>query len=115
MQDILFSLIIFVVIYLFYLLTVITRSKKLDKLMEGMEVTYLKSRYKLSLKNVNKRELAHIIALTNSFIVSITVLLVSLIQNYILKLMVGFVILVPSIILAYHLIGLYLKRSEKDV
>jgi len=115
MQDILFSLIIFVIIYLFYLLTVITRKKKLDKLMEGMEVNYLKVRYKLSLINVNKKKLAHIIALTNSFIVSITVLLVSLIENYILKLMVGFVILLPLIILAYHLIGLYLKRSEKNV
>jgi len=115
MQDILFSLIIFVVIYLFYLLTVITRPKKLDKLMEGMEVSYLKNRYKLSLIKVNKKKLAHIIALTNSFIVSITVLLVSLIKNYILKLMVGFLILMPSIILAYHLIGLYLKRSEEDV
>ena len=74
MQDILFSLIIFIVIYLFYLLTVIAQSKKLNKLMEGIEVSYLKIRYKLSLKNVNKKKLAHIIALTNSFIVSITVL-----------------------------------------
>ena len=115
MQDILFSLIIFIIIYLFYLLAVITRPKKLDKLMEGIEVTYLKSRYRLSLKNVNKKKLANAIALTNSFIVSITVLFVSLIKNYILKLMVGFVILVPTIILAYHLIGLHFKRSEKDV
>ena len=115
MQEVLFSLVVFVVIYLFYLITVITRKKKLDKLMEGMEVTYLKKRYKLSLRNINKKLIGNLIAFTNSFIVSITVLIVSVIENYILKLMVAFIILVPCIIIAYHLIGLYLKRSEKDV
>ena len=100
---------------LFYLITVITRKNKLDKLMNGMEVTYLKKRYKLSLKNTNKKLIGNLIAITNSFIVSLTVLVVSLIDNYILKLMVAFVILVPCIIIAYHLIGLYLKRSEENV
>ena len=115
MKEILFSLIIFVIIYLFYIVCVITRKNKLDKLMTGMEVMYLKKRYKLSLKKVSKKKIANLIALTNSFIVSITVLLVSIIDNYILKLMIAFIILVPLIILGYHLIGLYLKRSEKDV
>ena len=42
MENILFSLTAFILIYLFYLITVISRKNKLDKLMEGTEITYLK-------------------------------------------------------------------------
>lgn len=113
MDEILFSLAIFIVLYLFYLFTVILRKKKLDKFMEGAEVTYLKKRYKLSLDNINKKVLGNTIALTNSFIISVTVLIIFLIDNYILKLMVAFIILVPLIIIAYHIIGIILKRKER--
>ena len=115
MKDLIFSLVIFVIIYLIYLITVIRKKKNLDKLMEGMEVTYLKKRYKLSLKKVNKKKIANVVALTNSFIVSITIFLVSFIENNILKLLVGFIILIPGIIITYHFIGIYLKRSEENV
>ena len=76
MKDILFSLIIFVIIYLIYFISVITKKSKLDKLMDGMEVTYLKKIYKLSLKKTNKKLIGNLIALTNSFIVSITIFFV---------------------------------------
>ena len=115
MKEVLFSLIVFLIIYLFYLITVINRRNKLDKLMEGMEVKYLKNKYKLSLKTTNKKLVGHLIALTNSLVVSITVLLVSVIENYILKLMVAFIVLVPLILISYHFIGLFLKRREKNV
>ncbi|MBE6144015.1 MAG: hypothetical protein E7169_00350 [Firmicutes bacterium] len=113
MEEVLFSLGIFVLLYLFYLITVICRKQKLDKFMEGAEVTYLKRRYNLSLKKVSKKLLANIIALTNSFVISLTCLSLVLIKNYILKLMVAFIILVPLIIISYHIIGTILKRKER--
>ena len=114
-MEVVFSLSVFIIIYLFYYIAVISKSKKLDKLMEGMEITYLKRRYNLSLKKINKKRIANVIALTNSFIVSVTILLVSIVGNHILKLMMAFIILVPLIIISYHIIGLYLKRSEENV
>ena len=114
-MEVMFSLSVFIIIYLFYYIAVISKNKKLDKLMEGMEITYLKKRYNLKLKKANKKKLGGIIALTNSFIVSITILLVSMVKHHILKLMIAFIILVPLIIISYHIIGLYLKRSEKNV
>ena len=115
MEQFIFSLIAFLLIYLFYLITVISRKNKLDKLMDGTEITYLKKRYKLSLKKINKKKIGNIIALTNSFIFALTVFTVSFIENHILMLLVGFIILIPLIIICYHLIGVYLKRSEKNV
>lgn len=112
MKEVIFSFIVFVVLYLFYLVAVIMKKNKLDKFMKGAEITYLKRRYKLSLNNINKKVLANIIALTNSLIISITILLVVLIDNYILKLMIAFIILVPLIIIAYHIIGTILKKRE---
>ena len=112
MGNILFGLISFMLIYLFYLVTVITRKNKLDKLMKGMEITYLKKRYKISLKKVNKKKLGHLIAFTNSFIFALTVSIVSFIENHILMLLVGFIILIPLIIICYHILGLYLRSDE---
>lgn len=112
-MEVLFSLAVFIILYLFYFVTVINRKKKLDKFMESMEITYLKRRYNLSLKNINKKPLAHLIALTNSFIVSLTLLATGITHNYILKLMVAFIIFIPLIIVSYHIIGLYLKRKER--
>lgn len=112
MKEVVFSLIVFAVLYLFYFLTVIIKKAKLDKFMEGTEVSYLKKRYKLSLKNVKPKVLANIIAITNSLIISMTLLVVVLIDNYILKLFVAFIILVPTIILCYHIIGTWLKKRE---
>ncbi len=112
MDKVLFSLGVFILLYLFYLITVINRKGKLDKFFEGVEITYLKKRYKLSLKKINKKALAHTIALTNSFIVSITILTVFIVDNYILKLMIAFIILMPLIIISYHIIGVNLKRKE---
>ena len=44
-MEVIFSLSVFIIIYLFYYIAVISKNKKLDKLMEGMEITYLKKRY----------------------------------------------------------------------
>jgi len=115
MENILFGITAFILIYLFYLITVISRKNKLDKLMEATEVTYLKKRYKLSLKKVNKKKLGNLIALTNSFIFSFTVFIVSFIENHILLLLTGFIILIPLIIISYYVLSLYLRRSEKNV
>ena len=115
MENVLFSLTAFILIYLFYLITVISRKNKLDKLMIGTEVTYLKKKYKLSLENVNKKKLGNLIALTNSFIFALTVFIVSFIKNHILMLLVGFIILIPLIIISYHILSLYLRRSEENV
>lgn len=112
MKEVVFSLVIFVVLYLFYFFTVILKKSKLDKFMKGTEVLYLKKRYNLTLNNIKPKVLANVIALTNSLIISITLLIVVLIDNYILKLFVAFIILVPSIILCYHIIGTCLKKRE---
>ena len=114
MENILFGITAFILIYLFYLVTVISRKNKLNKLIKGTEITYLKNRYKLSLKKTSQKKLGNLIALTNSFIFSLTVFIVGFIKNYLLKLLVGFVVLIPLILLSYHILSLYL-RSEENV
>jgi len=115
MENILFSSTAFIIIYLFYLITVVLRKNKLDKLMEGTEITYLKRRYKLSLKNVNKKKLGNLIALTNSFVFALTIFIVSFIKNYLLILLLAFITVIPLILVSYHILGLYLRGSEENV
>lgn len=104
--------IVFIVIYLFYLLFVILRKKKLEKFSENTYIKYLVKLYKLDLKKHDIKKLAHIVSLTNSFVVSTTFIIVINIKNYFLMILLAIVVLIPLQLLAYHVIGKILKKGE---
>ncbi len=76
------------------------------------QAAFIIKKYKLDPKKINKKQFARSIALTNSFIISITFLITDLIKNYILKLLIGFIMLIPLIILGYHFLGQKYKKKE---
>ena len=111
MENFIFSIIAFILIYLFYLLFVILKNNKLEKFRTNTYVTYLVNVYGLDLKKVNIKVLAHIIALTNALILSSIVFIINYIDNFILKMLLGFIILIPFQFGMYHIIG---KMYEKN-
>lgn len=76
------------------------------------QASFIIKRYQLKISKLNKQKFARSIALVNSFIISITFLIIDFIPNYFLKLLVGFVLLVPLIILGYHFLGQHYKKKE---
>lgn len=76
------------------------------------QASFIIKKYKLESKKLDKKKFARSIALTNSFIIALTFLITDFIENYIVKLLVGFVILIPLIILGYHYIGQKYKKKE---
>ena len=54
MKQIIIFVTIFIVVYLFYLIFVISRKKSLNKWKNGRELTLLKYRYKLNYDKINK-------------------------------------------------------------
>ena len=52
MEDLIFSLIMFIIIYLFYVIFVINRKNKLEKMKKNAGVLYLVNRY-----NIKRKEL----------------------------------------------------------
>ncbi len=113
MENIIISLITFVTIYLLYLIFVINKKNKLEKFEKSMYVNFLVSISKINIKNINMKKLAHVLALSNSFIISFTVFVIEYIDKFILKLLVGFVLIIPLLYITYFIIGKIYKGKEK--
>lgn len=115
MKQLILWLSIFIIIYLFYLIFVILRKKKMAQFENNTYISYLTKVYKLDKKKLNIKLLAHIIALSNAFIIATTFIIISYVKNFILMLLLAFIVLLPLQLLVYHIIGKYLKRREKNV
>ena len=112
MDNVIFSFSLFFIIYLIYLVTVIRNPKKVDALMGGNEVLLMKRKHNLSMSKFSNKYIANIIALTNSFIISVTFFAISFIDSFWIKFIIAFVILVPFIFGIYYIIGYLLKKRE---
>ena len=111
MGDIFISIIVFIVIYLFYLLFVILRKKKLLLFRNNIYVRYLESKYKLNISLLNLKSLANVIAIANSFIIALTFYLIGITDNFLLKMLLAFAILIPIQIFIYHIIGIFYQKN----
>ena len=113
MKFILIWLIVFIVFYLLYLFFVILRKKKISKFSESTYIKYLTRVYKLDIKKLNIKKAAHLISLGNAFIVATTFLIIFSIKNYFLMLGLTVLVVIPLILIVYHIIGKCLKKGEK--
>lgn len=104
--------IVFIIVYLFYLFFIVLRKNKLKKIKQSKEALLVKKRFNLKLNKISDEKLANMIALINSFIIGVTFIIIEFIDNFILKIMVSFVVLTILILVLYMLLGKYLKRKE---
>lgn len=112
MKFLIIFLISFLVVYLAYLLTVILNKKKLEKFKDSNQVLIFVKKYNLKITDSNVKALAHLVALSNAFIIALAITLVELVGNFILKILVAFIVIIPLILIIYSLIGKYMKKKE---
>lgn len=112
MEYIITYIITFVVIYIIYFLFVVKRKKATEKLKKSLEVRYLINRYHIDIDDINLRTLANRIALCNSFIIATTFIIILFVKNFILKMLLGFVVLFPIILIGYHFLAKSLIKKE---
>lgn len=110
MFNLILFLLTFVVVFFTYLFFVIRREKYLDKFIQGKEITYLKRVYKIKINKSDYKTIAYLVALSNSFIISLSVTIVSLFNNIFIQILVGFVTVLILIFVCYHIIGKLYKR-----
>ena len=101
----------FLIVYLFYLFTVILQTKRYDKFKKSNQVMYFVKKYKINVNKLNMKKFTNILGLTNSLIISIAFTMTYLVDNLILQLLIGLIVLIPLIFIFYSLIGNYLKRK----
>lgn len=103
----------FLIVYLFYLFTVILQTKRYDKFKKSNQVMYFVKKYKIDVNKLNMKKFTNILGLANSLIISIAFTATYLVDNLILQLLIGLIILIPLIFIFYSIIGNYLKRECK--
>lgn len=113
MEYIICFLISFIIVYLFYFVTVIIQKKRYDKFKKSNQVMYFVNKYKLNVNKIDIKKFIKIISLTNSFIISLSFAVIVKIENNLLGLLVGLIVLIPSMLICYHFIGTYFKKEEK--
>lgn len=113
MKYILLFVFAFTLIYLFYLFTVILQKKRYDKFKESNQVMFFVKRYKLDKDKINIKKFINVISLVNSFIIAISFTVSSISSNFIIELLIGLLVIVPLMLLSYHVIGISLKKEEE--
>ncbi len=87
------------------------RKSKRIKNTKPIEVSILESRYKIDLEKVNYNNLLLVISLVSAFDITVIVTLVLLFDNYIIKILVGIVLVFPLIFTSYEIIGRIYKKK----
>ena len=117
MKELVYTFVVtFILIYVLYLIFVVFRKKKLGKIKSSTEVSFIKKRYNLKLKNVSDKKVALDVAFCNSFIIATTLAIMSLFEKFVLQVLVGFIVLVLLILIIYSILGIeYRRKEDKNV
>lgn len=118
MEELLLFFMCFITIFILYEMFIIKPAKKRhkskmkkDKDKEILEIKYLTARYKLDMDKINYNQLLQICAITSSFDISFIVYLIGIINNFILRVLGGFIFTLGIIMLSYHLVYLFYKKK----
>ena len=121
MQELILFIMCYVVVLAFYELYCVRRAKKYkkgkmskkkkNKYKEPGEIVLLKSKFKVNTDKVNYDQLLQIVALVSSFDISLVVSVMSLITIFVLKLVVGFILIFVTIYVSYYLVYLFYKKK----
>lgn len=113
MSNYITYIISFILVYLFYLLFVLVRPKQLEKFKTSSYIVLLVKKYKIDLKSVNFKILAHTVCLGNSFILSTVLFAISWFKNPLFIILVGLITMIIITFLVYHIIGSMYRKKEK--
>ena len=112
-QSLIYFGVCFIVVFLLYLLINMKFRKEYKEGKQQVEINYLISRFKLDMRVTKYKTVKFLVALLNSFIISVTfTIIINLKFKYVYKLMIAFVIMFILIYSLYEIVGRALKRKE---
>ena len=103
----------FIVVYLIYLVTVVLQKRKMEKYKKSSQIMFFVKKYNLDFNVIPVNKFANILSLANSFIMALTLTLADLVDNFLLKMLVALIIMIPLMLFIYSLIGKYIKKEGK--
>ena len=112
MESIILFAISYVVFFIIYLIFYYFRGLKKKTILDSLQVEFLKVRFDLKNKELKPKKIGLIVTFVDPLIISLTGTIVSLPKwNYILELLLGFVLLIALIYSFYEIIGRIIKRK----
>ena len=111
MKEVIFYVITLAILFLLYYVFIIKNKRRLKKFSKNTYVNYLVGVYKLDRDKINMKDLAMAVSMVNSFIIATVAFIVGFIDNMILMLVLGFIVLIPLQLLMYHIIGKTFKKK----
>lgn len=121
MQELILFIMCYIVVLAFYELYFVRRAKnyrsgkmkkkKKDKYKEPGEIMLLRSKFKVDVDKVNYDQLLQIVALVSSLDISLVVSVMSIIPIFVLKLVVGLILIFLTIYVSYYLVYLFYKKK----
>lgn len=116
MNIVLEYIIVFIAVYLINCFLSVQNNKidkKSKKQKPPQELIYLKNIYKINIKSIDYKKFTRIAILLNTFIItSIYIILVYLVSGWILKVIIGLILIILMTIICYGLLGRYLLWKE---
>ena len=104
----------FIIILIFYLLVIYARKKGVEAFKKGKQLAYFKNVYNLKITDDNIKKFILALSLTNAFIIALVVTIIEVFDNLVLKLAIGFLILLPLIIICYDILAKAFGGTRKN-
>lgn len=107
-------IIVYLVMFLFNYVFIVRKNKKYNKNKVPIELLYLLKVYKLDIKSINYKRFVLLSDFINSLIVSLVYVIVFYtLDNLILQIAIGIVLLILLIVICYGILGNYYVRKEE--
>ena len=106
-------IIVFVVVFIINYFLFVRKNKKYNKNKLPIELLYIVKLYDLDIKRINYKKFVWIYSIINTFIISTVYIIISyLLNNLLLQIIVGVVLLILFIIICYGLLARYYMKKE---
>lgn len=112
MNYILIFTLSFIIIYIIYYIVIINRKKGLESFKKGKQLEFFIKTYDLNKKKLDIKKFANSLALTNSLIMALTLTILEIVDNLIIKLSLCVIILTALMLILYKLLGQTYKKKE---
>lgn len=114
MESLFIFILSYIVLFIIYIIFFYLFGLKRKFILDSPQVKFLKIKYKINKKDLNQKKIGFIICLIDPFIISFTGTIISLPNwNYILEILLGFILLMIMIFICYSLLGKILKRKVR--
>ena len=112
MINLLYFLIFFGIIYILYYFLYVRKQLKYNNKKLPADVRILESYYKIDIKKIGYQRVLRILNLVNSLMLSLMLMIVFNIDDFIYKFLILLVLMIPCIWVTYYFLAKYLKYLE---